>query len=129
MRLSLVLLATFTLVPIGCTSMRSTMINRYEDDTFAGNSNGDLKRHDMARPFKGVPITIKVPTHVDVKIIETSYLFDNGSGLSEFKLMYPHRDVEIVTIETEKVFTVDFKRPISGSLNYKANIWCGSVLR
>jgi hypothetical protein len=105
----------------GCTSLRSTIINRFEDDTYAGNSNGDLKRHDMARPYRGVPITIKVPTHVDVKIVETSYMYRGPSDeLRELKLTLPHRDVEIATIETDKVFIVDFKRPLSGSLKYKA---------
>jgi hypothetical protein len=104
----------------GCTSMRSTMINRHEDETYSGNSNGQLKWHNTPRPYKGVPITIKVPTHLDVTVTETSYLQDTTAGLREFRLTLPHRDVSIVTVETEKVFVVDFKRPISGTLNYSA---------
>lgn len=114
------LLALSVVAASGCTSLRSTIINRYEDDTYAGNSNGELKRHDMARPYRGVPITIKVPTHVDVKIIETSYMYNVDGLLRELKLSTPHREVDIKTIETDKVFIVDFKRPLSGSLNYKA---------
>lgn len=114
------LLALCVVATSGCTSLRSTIINRYEDDTYAGNSNGELKRHDMARPYRGVPITIKVPTHVDVKIIETSYMYNVDDSLRELKLSTPHREVDIKTIETDKVFIVDFKRPLSGSLNYKA---------
>lgn len=114
------LLAACLASAAGCTSLRSTMINRYEDDTFAGNSNGELKRHDMARPYRGVPITIKVPTHVDVKILEKSFLYSDGGALRELNLSTPHREVELTTIETDKVFIVDFKRPLSGTLKYNA---------
>jgi hypothetical protein len=48
-------------------------------------------------------------------------LYDTGEGLREFLLSVPHREVEIVPIETEKVFVVDFKRPLSGTLAYTAD--------
>ena len=104
----------------GCTSIRSTMLNRTEDDDFVGNSNGDPKECGMTRPFKGVPITMKVPTHVDVRIIETYYLYNSDSGLTQLRTRHRNLGVETAFVMTEKVFTVDFKRPLSGTIDYAA---------
>ena len=103
----------------GCTTVRSTPLSRTESDTLY---------KDMERPQpQGVPITLKVPTHVDVYIMETYYLQDaskddNYVDLVEVPMQRRNLWVQIKTIETEKVFTVDWKRPFSGTLDYSASM-------
>lgn len=107
----------------GCASFSSTMLNRLEDNSFVGNSNGDLCSNDTARPFKGVPITLQVPSHLDVFIEETYYLEDKDSAAASLQLVRIGRILNVRTevIKSKKVFVVDFKRPASGSLNLTAD--------
>jgi hypothetical protein len=105
---------------LGCTSVKSTALNRTESDVFIGNSNGKPRAHCAARPFNGVPITLRVPTHLDVVIKEKIYLkvgAERGS-LSRLKSDKRSLFVETQIIETDKVFTVDPKRPAAGQLDY-----------
>ena len=117
-RISLLL---FLAISTGCTTSRSTMLNRHEDGLFTKNCDV---------PTRGIPITLKVPTHLDVTIIETYYLEDRSAGETKFAdlrevPMNGHRNltVETKTIETEKVFTVDWIRPAAGVLEYGAVKW------
>jgi hypothetical protein len=113
------------------------MLNRLGDNSFIGNSNGYANAADGARPFKGIPITLQVPSHLDVFIDEVYYLqgtvLIEGEGedakASFSTIDEPLLDAEAHTpytrilnvrtklIKTKKVFTVDYKRPGSGSLN------------
>ena len=104
----------------GCTSVKSTALNRTESDVFIGNSNGKPRAHCAARPFNGVPITLRVPTHLDVVIREKIYLRlgDEQGALSRLKADKRSLFVETQIIETDKVFTVDPKRPAAGQLDY-----------
>lgn len=103
----------------GCTTTRSTPVSR--------NGNGKLQK-DLASSPKGIPITIKVPTHLDVTIHETFYLENVASDIKEFadlrEVQMRNRNlwVEVTPRETEKVFTVDWKRPLSGTLAYSATL-------
>jgi hypothetical protein len=97
----------------GCTSMSSTMVTRDE-------SNQTWTRH---RCLQGVPITLKVPTHVKVYVIEHHYLQRvkcEGSAVARTQrltLPYVVRDFAQEFIYTEKIFTVDFRRPAAGTYN------------
>lgn len=104
----------------GCTSVTSTMLNRTEADNFVGNSNGHPKKHCDARPFKGVPITLRVPTHVDIAIVEKVRLSLDSKSRELHRLDSTHRHLSVATnlIYTDKVFTVDVKRPAAGTANY-----------
>jgi len=103
---------------VGCTSISSTMLNRLETDDFVGNSNGKLKANGAARPFKGVPITLRVPTHVDISIQEKVRFCLNGNTLTPLRSTRRHLWVETDLVYTDKVFTVDVKRPAAGTANY-----------
>lgn len=125
MRAQNLLMIVFLVALTGCTSIRSLPLNRSPDDEFTKN---------QPIPFKGIPITMKVPTHLDVEIIETYYLqnvacFEKVTGkpdaqtyadLREIPMTHRNLSVKVTPIFTEKVFTVDFKRPASGSLEYGA---------
>lgn len=89
----------------GCTSIKSQLLTRDEV-----NQNWEVRKLD------GMPITVSVPTHVRVTIVETRYLRD-GKELS-----VRGRDVIHDVINTKKVFTVDFKRPAAGYLKYNAQL-------
>jgi hypothetical protein len=87
---------------------------------FIGNSNGKPRAHCAARPFNGVPITLRVPTHLDVVIKEKIYLKVGAEHGSLSRLQADKRSlfVETQIIETDKVFMVDPKRPAAGQLDY-----------
>jgi hypothetical protein len=96
------------------------MLNRLSDNSFAGNSNGTTDGKSGARPFKGIPITLRVPSHLDVYIEEVYYMKDDGddkAALSDSLTGTRILNVRTDLIRTKKVFTVDYKRPASGTLN------------
>ncbi len=115
-------IATLLLLVIatGCQSFSSTSLSRMENNSFSGDSNGLEKRLGKTRPFKGVPITLQIPTHVDVFIEEIYYLNLNGIQASECLLDGGDSsrllNVKTEIIKSDKIFTVDFKRPGSGTL-------------
>ena len=100
-------------VSAGCQSSVSTMLTRNE-------SNTAWDRHQC---LSGVPITLKVPTHVKLYIYDTYFLDTVVVGgvprVQRIKLKYPVRDYAQEFIYTEKIFTVDFKRPAAGTFNLK----------
>jgi hypothetical protein len=112
---------TLVVSAVGCTSLSSTMLNRLDDNSFVGNSNGDACSRGRTRPFKGVPITLQVPSHVDVSIDETYYLANDATTGTLTELPIGRiLNVRTEVIKTKKVFIVDFKRPASGTLNLDA---------
>jgi hypothetical protein len=76
---------------------------------------------------KGIPVKMKVPTHVEVRIDEAFFLQTQDDGekkkLSEARILrhdgQPLRALTVNTklVYTDKVFTVDFRRPAGGLLN------------
>jgi len=69
----------------------------------------------------GVPITLSVPTHLKVAIKSKHYLTQvtagNVSSVERVELDVPVHAVEHDFINTEKIFTVDFKRPAAGTMD------------
>ena len=111
-----VLMAVLVVTFPACMSTQSTLLHRDETNQW-WQRKGKLK---------GVPITLKVPTHIKVEVLEHHYLTNitpSGGGGTEtgnlefVELNTPIRSVKTELIETEKVFTVDPKRPAAGSLN------------
>lgn len=102
----------------GCASFSTTMLNRQDDNSLWGNSNGEFKgNNNKTRPYKGVPITLKLPTHLDVFIDEEYFLKIQGDKVSEpLENQCRLLSVRNKLIYSDKVFTVDFKRPASGTL-------------
>lgn len=97
----------------GCTSITSTMLTRDESNQF-WTRKGDLK---------GVPITLKVPTHAQLTVFERHFLVKNANDAT-YRLTLPYvvRDFSQEFIYTEKIFTVDFKRPAAGTYNLRLNL-------
>ncbi|MBM3999785.1 MAG: hypothetical protein FJ297_09655 [Planctomycetes bacterium] len=92
----------------GCTSIRSVMLHRNEC-----NTGWQKTRH-----LPGVPITLKVPTHLQVTVVEKHYLArDDKQQFVRIDLPIPIRKVYTEFRYTERIFTVDFKRPASGLLD------------
>jgi hypothetical protein len=101
----------------GCQSFSTTMLNRRGDNSLQGNSNGVAKLFHKTRPYKGIPITLKVPSHLDVSIKEVYYVGIKGDRIESLLPDTRLLNVETEIIKTDKVFTVDFKRPGAGSLD------------
>jgi hypothetical protein len=98
----------------GCTSFTSTLIEPGHDPTAHHNKE---KTH-----LRGYPITLHVPTHLRVELIEEFYLREvqneqptpitcNGKLLCTY-------DIATEVIESDKIFTVDYKRPAAGMIKY-----------
>ena len=109
----------------GCSTSSSTFLFK---DEF--NLNWLNIKH-----LKGTPITLRVPTHVKVYVYEKKFLQAvTAGGVKEIKFIEtatPMRDFAQDFIYTEKIFTVDFKRPAAGTLNlqvdYTADQYIDSV--
>ncbi|MEL7496694.1 MAG: hypothetical protein AAFN77_03745 [Planctomycetota bacterium] len=92
----------------GCKSFGSTMLERNE------SNNGWQKM----RKLRGIPITLKVPTHIRIDIEETYYLTRKSTDQPMTMVdMEPVREIKHNFILGEKIFTVDFKRPAAGTID------------
>jgi hypothetical protein len=95
----------------GCTTTRSMPLER---------NDANQLHPSMPHAVHGVPLTIRVPTHVDVYIYEKIYFQQIDGALRQVPLKRPAVWVDLQTIETDQVVTVDWKRPFSGTLAYSA---------
>jgi hypothetical protein len=98
----------------GCTSIESTMVTRDE-------SNQTWERHNC---LNGIPITLKVPTHLKLYVFHKHYLeFDSRKNeVSPVAVDVVVRDFAHEFMYTDKIFVVDFKRPPAGSSNLDVNM-------
>jgi hypothetical protein len=102
---------------LGCTSISSTMLTRDETDQC-------WEKHPH---LHGIPITLKVPTHVKMFVFDKHLLerVDHRDGSAEVlpvNLDVPIREFGHEFLYTEKIFTVDFKRPAAGSYNLRLDM-------
>lgn len=98
------------LIPAGCHSIRTQLLHRDEN-----NSCWKKKR------LTGIPITLKVPTHLRVTVVEKILLDKESKPIAlDGKEPLTFRDVRYNFLVTEKIFTVDLERPAAGTLNYTA---------
>ena len=98
----------------GCATYGSQLLDRDSSDTsWEATRTG------------GIPITVKVPTHVDINIVQRSYYKDgqpftvataNGQLCSLRTFHVTH-----LVVETERVFTIDPKRPAAGTAHSTIN--------
>ena len=111
-----VLMVAVVVALAGCNSIRSTLLTRNEPNT------GWCKVSHL----KGVPITLKVPSHLKVVITEKHFIsgsaVNNVTNFEYVKLPTPIRNVSTEIIKTEKVFTVDFKRPAAGTMKMELDM-------
>ncbi|MBL8810739.1 MAG: hypothetical protein JNM43_11225 [Planctomycetaceae bacterium] len=113
-RWSLVTLGISLGVISGCRSTSSIMFSRNESNT----AWCQFKKVD------GVPITVKIPTHLKLYVYDKYFLeIDKIAGSERLaKADIPIlRDFAHEMIYTEKVVMVDFKRPAAGSSNLKVD--------
>jgi hypothetical protein len=86
-----------------------------------------LQRNEMNMGWEtlksnGIPITLKVPTHFRVAIVDVKYAHRNDDLgwmlLSDDRKAVASVQVDHDFIYTEKVFTVDPKRPAAGDIDF-----------
>lgn len=103
----------------GCKSIQSTFLER--NPLSGGTDCIDLD---------GYPITLKVPTHLRLTLYETTFLEEKpkvGIEANGWEVVTvngtPLTTTTFTTqlIETEKIFTVDHKRPCAGQNKYGVN--------
>ena len=100
----------------GCRSAVSTHVAPDPSGTF-----WETKR------LRGVPVTVKLPTHLDVRVVERRYLRSTETnGIKAFTPLeiggveFVSRHVEFQVREKDQVFLVDAVRPAAGKQTYNA---------
>lgn len=92
----------------GCCSIRTTAIDRKENDCLVVNPEC---------PMHGIPVSLRIPTHLELKVIETTY-WEKQEIPGEKPTLIPlstcraTRTVEHAVCYTEKIFLVDPVRPV-----------------
>lgn len=103
----------------GCNSIRTTAVDRCEHDTLVVNPD---------RPMKGIPVSLRVPTHLELKVIETTY-WEKRENPGEKSTLIPlstcraTRSVKHDLCYTEKIFLVDPVKPTAGTQKYGFAFW------
>jgi len=98
----------------GCKSSRSTVFFRDEM-----NSEWETEKAN------GIPITVKVPTHLKLYVYEKHFLENATVGsvntVRYLELPVVLRDFAHDFVYTEKMVLVDFKRPAAGAFNLEVD--------
>lgn len=104
---AIILISAFACLFSGCTSFKSIILKKDFDGDYSGNCLGQR--------VSGVPVKLKVPTHVQATIVE-SVAVDSKSGMP---IMFDKRQlsIETETIYSDKIFMVDIPRPFAGTLD------------
>lgn len=89
----------------GCSSIKTTAYDRLEDDTLIANPDQHLK---------GVPVSLRVPTHLELTVEEKTFWRAEGTELIPVTSCRCTRTVSHEVKYTEKVFLVDPVRPGAG---------------
>ncbi len=108
------LLIVISLALTGCSSFRTQAIDRVENDTIVVNPTC---------PLKGVPVSLRVPTHLELCVVETTYWEKKDRPgkkptLEALSACRPTRSVSHTVKYTEKIFLVDPVRPGAGTQSY-----------
>ncbi len=98
----------------GCHTFRTTALDRCEDNALVVNPG---------HPLKGIPVSLRVPTHLELNVIETTYWEKQDNPGKKPTLVPLHtcrttRTVKHNICYTEKVFLVDPVRPGAGTQAY-----------
>ncbi|MCG8650021.1 MAG: hypothetical protein MI861_09315 [Pirellulales bacterium] len=105
-----ILIASVLLMPAGgCTSFSAVHLHRSESNT----------SWQKKRALHGIPVTLKVPTHLKLDVVENHVLLldDSQKLVQRTQAPVALRRVDTSFIETEKIFLVDIKRPGAGELD------------
>ncbi len=110
-----VLLCAVLVASVGCSSFRTTAVDRLENDTLVVNPDC---------PMKGIPVSLRIPSHLELCVVETTYWEKIDSpgerpDLVPLHTCRPTRGVSHNVCYTEKIFLVDPVRPGAGIANYE----------
>lgn len=99
---------------VGCSSFRTTAVNRCENDRLVVNPH---------HPMKGIPVSLRVPSHLELSVVETTYwekkdVAGKKPTLNPLHSCRPTRSVTHEVCFTEKIFLVDPVRPGAGTQSY-----------
>ena len=111
--------AIAVLTASGCTSFSTTPITRHDSNAVSADSNGDPRWFCRSRPYKGIPIKVKVITHTDV-FIDEDFMLTKGEkyeSWKEEKLEHKFLSVRAEPVTTDQIVISDFKRPASGIID------------
>ncbi len=112
-------LCALTLILPGCASFSTIPLTRQDSDVVAADSNGQTRWCSRTRPFRGIPMKVKVQTHVDV-CIEERYVLYKGEKFETWRekpLAHKFYSVKCTPVVTDQIVITDFKRPASGTLD------------
>lgn len=104
-RLMLVTAGGSLMATAACTSIKTTL---FDADNYAGN--GEREK----RCLRGIPITMDVPTHIQITVTETSYFTKDTTGRYVPACVPPTHSMKYDLIVKKELYTVDFKRPAAG---------------
>ncbi|QDT92342.1 hypothetical protein [Gimesia algae] len=109
MRFFLVGTLLLPLITLSCTSFHTTTLGRLDTDSLFVECFGGKA--------KGIPVKMKVPSHVTVTVYEQQVLIHGVEGIKLQSFNPPQYEVKTDLAYTDKVFLVDFVRPAGGSLD------------
>ncbi len=96
----------------GCSSFATTFFRRSQDNTLC---------KENSKPIHGVPVMVRVPTHLELRVDETIHLV-RRKQTTNIEALTPNgaslRSVDANLRFTEKMFVLDPKRPMSGPASY-----------
>ena len=70
-----IFLLSLSLTAVGCTSFKTTVLQRGSDSRFYPNF--------PCAKTKGIPVKLKVPTHLEVKIVESFFMQDSSGAKAD----------------------------------------------
>ncbi len=94
----------------GCASFESQLVHRDPCNTKWEHVEAD-----------GIPITVSVPTHIDLQIVQESWFHHGQPFPSEHDPLITIR-VEHSIVATDRLFTIDPKRPAAGTARPVINL-------
>ena len=106
----LLLAAAVQIGQASCSAIRTTPMTRHANEELSV---------DECSPLKGVPVMLKVPSHLEVEIIETTYYdYCKDGQLQPVYEVNPARRASVQLRYIEKMILVDPVRPFSGQGGY-----------
>lgn len=106
-----ILIVSSLMFLFGCSSIRTTVLERTPEHQLVENPD---------RPLKGMPVMLRVPSHLDVTVNEVHTWVKGPKDVEAMQLTSGRAqfDVDCKLIEIEKMFVVDPLRPLSGDQEY-----------
>ncbi len=107
-----VFLGLSTIAMTGCSSFCSSILGRGGDGKFSGRN--------IVTRSAGIPMKVKVPTHIEAKIVE-KFFVDETKGVAVVPENARILDVQTSKVYSDQVVMVDIPRPFSGTLDMSSD--------